>query len=99
MNSKPALNFIRLHGFVLLSARGPVPNLAQWIAGEPIRGSWWAHPKAHAIFEASQAVCESPEVLVCKFIDGKVTYIHRRYWPALIRLRSRFSAKQLARVH
>jgi hypothetical protein len=27
----------REHGVVLQSARGPVPNVAQFIAGEPIR--------------------------------------------------------------
>src|SRR4051794_2330166 len=29
---------------VLQSARGPVPNLAECVAGEPIRGSWRGHP-------------------------------------------------------
>ena len=28
---------------VLQAARGPAPNLAEAIAGEPIRGSWWGH--------------------------------------------------------
>jgi hypothetical protein len=39
------LAWVREQGVVLQSARGPVPNLAEQIAGEPIRGSWWAtHP-------------------------------------------------------
>ena len=36
--------WVREQGIVLQSARGPLPNLAEWIAGEPIRGSWWGHP-------------------------------------------------------
>src|SRR4030095_7234834 len=32
---------VREQGIVLQSARGPVPNLAEYVAGEPIRGSWW----------------------------------------------------------
>jgi len=31
--------FVEKHGVVLASARGPVPSLAEAIAGEPIRGS------------------------------------------------------------
>src|SRR5207249_11331741 len=67
------------------AARGPVPSLAKAIAGEPIRGSWWAHPKSREIFRAVRAVSESPDVLVCKLINDKVTYVHRRVWPALIK--------------
>ena len=83
---------------MLQAARGPAPNLAEAIAGGPIRGSWWGHPKGHEIFRVAEAVCESPDVLVCKLIDGKVTYVHRRLWPALVRLASRFRKVQLAKT-
>ena len=86
------------HGVVLQAARGPVPSLAEAIAGGPIRGSWWGHPKGREIFRATRAVCESPDVLVCKLIDDKVTYVHRRLWPALVKLAPRFAKEQLARV-
>jgi hypothetical protein len=46
----------------------------------------------------TEGVCESPEVLVCKLVDGKVTYIHRRLWPALVKLASRFQKDRLAEV-
>ena len=98
MNSKEALAFIKRHGVVLQSARGPVPSLAEAIAGGPIRGSWWGHPKGRSIYSATQAVCESPDILVCKLIDGKITYVHRRLWPALAKLASRFQPEQLAQV-
>src|SRR5207248_5742871 len=45
-----------------------------------------------------RAVCESPDVLVCKLIDNKVTYVHRRVWPALVKLAPRFGNERLAKV-
>lgn len=93
-----AVAFVEHHGVVLQAARGPVPSLAEAIAGGPIRGSWWGHPKGHDIFRAAEAICDSADVLVCKLVDGKVTYIHRRLWPALVKLAPRFRREQLARV-
>ena len=98
MTPKQGLVFVKRHGVVLQAARGPVPSLAEAIAGGPIRGSWWGHSKGHEIFRVAEAVCESPDVLVCKLVDGKVTYVHRRLWPALVRLASRFRKEQLAKV-
>ena len=98
MTRKDVLDFVKHHGVVLQAAKGPVPSLAVKIAGAPIRGSWWAHPKAHEIFAAAQQACDSPDVLVCKLVDGKVTYVHRRLWPALAKLSSRFKKAQLAKV-
>ena len=40
-----ALAFVRRHGIVPQSTRGPVPNLADAMAGGPIRGNWWGHRK------------------------------------------------------
>lgn len=98
MTAQQALAFVKTNGIVLESARGPVPSLAEAIAGEPVRGSWWAHPKASQIFRCSRAVRASPEVAVCRLISGKVTYVHRRLWPALFRLRHRFGPKQLSAI-
>jgi hypothetical protein len=98
MSPKQALAFVKRHGVVLQAARGAVPSLAETIAGERIRGSWWGHPKGKDIFRAAEAVCESPDVLVCKLVEGKVTYVHRRLWPALVKLASRFPKARLAKV-
>lgn len=98
MSPKQGLAFVKRHGVVLQAARGPVPSLAEAIAGGPIRGSWWGHPKGQEIFRVTEAVSESPDVLVCKLVDGKVTYIHRRLWPALVRLAARFQKSQLAKT-
>jgi hypothetical protein len=98
MTPKQGLAFVASHGVVLQAARGPVPSLAEAIAGGPIRGSWWGHPKSHEIFEIAEAISESDDVLVCKLVEGKITYVHRRLWPALVKLASRFRKEQLARV-
>jgi hypothetical protein len=96
MTPKQALGFVESRGITLESGRGPVPSLAQTIAGEAIRGSWWAHPKGGVIFRCSRAVRESKDVLVCRLVGGKVTYVHRRLWPALVRLAGQFEANRLA---
>ena len=98
MTPRQALAFVRKHGVVLESARGPVPSLAEAVAGSPIRGSWWAHPSGHLIFKITRAVRDSEQVLVCRLVRGKVTLVHQRVWPALVRLAPRFPKASLARI-
>jgi hypothetical protein len=83
---------------VLQSARGPIPSLAEHIAGEPIRGSWWAHKSGHEIFAVLTRVLSSPDVIATRLINGKITLIHRRVWPALVRVADRFPTEHLAAV-
>jgi hypothetical protein len=99
MTHEEAASFVREHGVVLASAKGPVPNLAEAIAGEPIRGSWWAHPKSHAIYAILQETQDDPDILVCRAVMGKITFVHRRLWPRLIRLAHRFPTEHLAQIH
>jgi len=98
MTPKQALAFVAKHGIVLQAARGPVPSFAEYVTGAPIQGSWWAHSKGHEIFQLASAVTEHPDVLVCKLVEGKVTYVHRRVWPALVKLAARFERSQLAQI-
>jgi hypothetical protein len=98
MTPRQALAFIRKHGVVLEAAQGPVPSLAAAIAGEPVRGSWWSHPKSREIFSVTRAVRDSHEVLVCRLIKGKITLVHRRMWPALVRAAGRLPSDHLSRV-
>jgi hypothetical protein len=86
------------HGIVLASAKGPTPNLAEWVAGEPIRGSWWGHPRGREIFAALGAVSDSDDVLTFRLVEGKITFVHRRLWPALVRLVDEVGRKRLAAV-
>lgn len=93
-----ALEFVRQHGVVLASAKGGAPRLIEAILGEPISGNWWAHPRGRSIYNVLAAITDSGDVLVCRLLHGKLTLIHRRLWPALVRVASRFDAAQLAKV-
>jgi len=98
MTLRQALAFIRKHGVVLEAAQGPVPSVAEAIAGEPVRGSWWSHPKSHEIFAVTRAIRDSDDVLVCRLINGKITFVHRRLWPALVRAAGRLPSDHLSQV-
>ena len=99
MTAAEALAFVERHGIVLEAARhGAIPSLAEAVAGEPIRGSWWGHPKGRAIFAVTRALRESPAVLTCKLVGGRISFVHERLWPALARLADRFPRERLARV-
>ena len=98
MTSRQALAFIRKHGVVLEAAQGPVPSLAEVIAGERVRGSWWSHPKGREIFAVTRAVRDSDDVLVCRLGKGKVTFVHRRLWPALVRAAGRLPSAHISQM-
>jgi hypothetical protein len=99
MTTADAIEFVRTHGVVLESATGPVPSLAVAIAGGQINGSWWAHPRGREIFALTRAVRDCSDVLVCRLVEGKITYVHQRLWPALVCVSKQFPLKNLARVH
>jgi hypothetical protein len=68
------------HG--VLFAHDPVlPSVTSVVAGAPVAGSWWGHPAGEAIFEVLSAL--EDEVAWPKLVDGKVTLVHERLWPAL----------------
>lgn len=99
MSAAEALGFVQEHGVVLEAARcGAILSLAEAVAGEAIRGSWWGHPKGRAIFAVTRAVREAPDVLTCKLVGGRISFVHERLWPALARLADRFPRERLARV-
>lgn len=72
------------HFGLLLEADVQLPNLASIVAGETVRGSWWGHTQGHAIYHVAEELYEHPDVVVVKLISGKLTYIHRRLWPAFL---------------
>lgn len=99
MTPAEALAFVCSNGLVLESGAGPVPSLAETVAGGPIRGSWWSHAQGREIFAATRAIRGNPDVLVCRLVDGKITYVHRRLWPAVVRLAQRFPNGRLVQIH
>jgi hypothetical protein len=93
-----ALAWLREQGVVLQAARGPLPNLAEYIAGESIHGSWWGHPSGREIFAVLNDLLESGDVVATRLVEGRITLIHRRVWPALVRVADRFPTERLAAV-
>jgi hypothetical protein len=87
------------HGMLLQSARGPLPNVAELVAGGPIRGSWWGHADAHEIFAVLNDLADDPDVVRLRLVRGKLTLVHRRVWPALVRVADELPAAGLAAVH
>jgi hypothetical protein len=98
MTSEEAVDIVRRQGVVLESGAGPGTSIAEAVAGAPIRGSWWAHARGREIFAVTRAIRSSPDVLVCRLVGGKVTYVHRRLWPAVVRLAKRIPAANLAQI-
>jgi hypothetical protein len=92
-----ALQFVEASGVVLESAHGRVPTFVDFVAGEPVT-RWWGHPLGRAIFRLTRVVRDSPSVLTCRLVDQKVTYVHRRVWPALVRLSSKLNKRDLASI-
>lgn len=92
------LNWIATEGVVLESARGRLPNLLERLAGEPVGGRWWGHPHSAVFYGLVQKVRASPDILVCRLVDGKVTLIHRSRWAALVRRANHLPIERLARV-
>jgi len=99
VDTPQALGFVKKHGIVLVSAKSTrLPTLVDAIAGEPIRGSWWSHPRAHAIFRVLSELADSPDVRTFRLVDAKVTMVHRRLWPELVALADEVGKRRLASV-
>jgi hypothetical protein len=56
----------------------------QILTGALPRGSWWSHPEANRLYRILQGVEEHPDLLSTKLLSGKVTFVHRSLWPALL---------------
>jgi len=83
------------HDGLLLKSDPRLPSVATLVAGEKIRGSWWAHPAAHPIFHELQRLTAHPDVLIVKLVAGKDTLVHRRLWPELLAIAQSRGAWQL----
>lgn len=80
---------------LLLVTDARLPSVAGQAAGEPVRGSWWAHPKAHTIVRVLGRLSEHPDILVAKLVSHKLTLIHRKLWPSFWRVCSAREGWQL----
>jgi hypothetical protein len=82
-DSDAVLGQLSQMGLLLLSDPKRISAI-QILTGAPPRGSWWSHPAAHQIYGILQEVEGHPDVLSAKLLAGKVTFVHRALWPALL---------------
>ncbi len=75
-----------------------MPSVAGLVAGEPVRGSWWGHARAQEIFNVSEKLAEHVDVTSVKFVKNKVTFVHRRLWPALVAVGTSRASWQLEQL-
>ena len=73
---------VQKYGLLLLQDKH-LPNAVTVVTGEHVRGSWWAHPRSHEIFRILDEASDDSNLLSSKLISRKVTFVHRRLWPAL----------------
>src|ERR1044072_9259288 len=92
-----ALSFVETNGIVLESAHGRVPAFADWVAGERV-SRWWSHAKGRLICALTRALRDSPDVRTRRLIDNKITYVHRRLWPALVKLSDELDTSSLGAI-
>jgi hypothetical protein len=78
-----ALDALSERGLLLLHD-AKRPSLTTLLAGTPIKGSWWGHPAGRRIFQVAEALEDGGEVVFVPLINGKMTLVHRRLWPALV---------------
>ena len=68
---------------MLLVSDSKLPSVTGLVARAPLRGSWWAHPQSHEIFRIASRLASRPDVLTPRLVRGKVTFVHKKLWPAL----------------
>jgi len=83
---------------LLLQQDKTLPNVVSTLAGESVRGSWWTHPRAHTIYNCLIDLAGRPDVLVTKLVSGKVTFVHRRLWPAVLAVATSHEPWQFERL-
>ncbi|HTF89204.1 MAG TPA: hypothetical protein VK843_12395 [Planctomycetota bacterium] len=87
MQVKELLTRLEADGF-LLQTDAKLPSAVALVAGGPIKGSWWRHPRGKEIYALLGELSEHEDVLALKLLDGKVTFVHRRLWPAVVSIGS-----------
>lgn len=89
-----ALTALRRCG-ILLESDQRLPSVSMLIAKTPFPGSWWAHPEAHTIYSAIRRLRSHPDLVTTRLVSGKITYIHRRLFGALLAVATSHEAWQL----
>lgn len=91
------LEHLERHGWMLL-AGVEAWTLTTHISGDAIHGSWWGHDAGPRIYEISIRLGEHRDVESFRLVDKKVTFVHRRLWPAVVAVGSSRDPWQLDMV-
>jgi hypothetical protein len=83
---------------LLLEHDKALPSVTSIVAGEPISGSWWGHALGHQIYDLIGRLEQRSGRLSTKIINGKVTYVHARLWPAFLSIAQADPAARLSAV-
>src|SRR2546421_3372969 len=75
-----ALPALRRYG-LLLESDPKLPSVVSLVAGKPIAGSWWGHPRGGAIYREVNKLADRSDVVLLKLLNGKVTFVLDRLWP------------------
>jgi hypothetical protein len=80
----PAALVVELDRRGLLLLQDPrLPDAIAALTGKKAAASWWSHPESHRLFAVLEQVAADRDVVVAKLVAGKITFVHRRLWPAL----------------
>jgi hypothetical protein len=66
---------------LLLQAGREFASVANIVAGEEVRGSWWAHPQSNLIYRVCQDLEQHPRITEARLLGGKVTHLWDTLWP------------------
>jgi hypothetical protein len=69
---------------LLLVTDAVLPSVTRMVAGEPVKGSWWSHPKGRQIYSVLTRLADDPSLVLVKLVEGKLTFVHRALWPELL---------------
>lgn len=84
---KSVQDIIQSIGLLLLQDK-TLKSVVGIVTGEAVSGSWWGHPRGKEIYAVVQQLTERVDILTCKLIEGKVTFVHKSKWDALFSLTS-----------
>ena len=69
---------------LLLESDKQFPSVVGTIMGQPVRGSWWGHPKGMLVYNTLKKFSLQPGVLTTKLLAGKTTFVNRPLWPPFL---------------
>jgi hypothetical protein len=80
---------------LLLQHDAELASATTLLAGAAIAGSWWGHPLGKQLYEWLSEFEHGAGALSLKLVNGKVTYVAARLWPAVLALVAKGAAERV----